>query len=242
MEGSLHFQHAFSHEEMWLEAASFQQELWCILTGAFADRWYTFSVHCIIFSGSSSTISLNKNEIVHSCLARKQQKWSLIRVVAIIWWPELASGNVAYQNFLGHSLDERTSLPARLSYQDVMHVNDACGSMAYSIPLGWPWAHARCSTAAKPTDLPSPISYLCFLLHMQRGGKFFIISILLDRNIPHFIVTSYSCRGFLAVYTFVNSCFQGWTIGRVKCHQKISDEHHEISLRTAATVTEPAWC
>jgi len=37
---------------------------------------------------------------------------------------------------------------------------------------------------------------------------------------PCFIVTSYSCRRFLAVGTFVNNCFEGWSTERATFHQK----------------------
>lgn len=47
---------------------------------------------------------------------------------------------------------------------------------------------------------------------------FFLTFLLAQRGILHFTIMPYSCHCFLAVRTFVNSCFQGWCTGRVKFH------------------------
>lgn len=48
----------------------------------------------------------------------------------------------------------------------------------------------------------------------------FIILILTEINILRFTITLYSCHRVLAAHTFVSSCFQGWSTGREKFHQK----------------------
>ena len=46
----------------------------------------------------------------------------------------------------------------------------------------------------------------------------FIRLLLPERNILHNL--PHSCQCFPAVGTFVNNWFQGWSTGRVRCHQK----------------------
>jgi len=41
-----------------------------------------------------------------------------------------------------------------------------------------------------------------------------------QRNTSYFAITPYSCYHFLAVGTFVNNYFEGWSTGRVIFHQK----------------------
>jgi len=50
--------------------------------------------------------------------------------------------------------------------------------------------------------------------------KTFISPILPNRNMPHIIITAYSCHQSLKLHTFVNSYFQGWRTGRVKFQQR----------------------
>jgi len=47
-----------------------------------------------------------------------------------------------------------------------------------------------------------------------------IRAILPEKYTPQFTIMPYSCHHFLAVRTLVNNCFKGWSIGRVKFHQK----------------------
>lgn len=69
----------------------------------------------------------------------------------------------------------------------------------------------------------------------------FISCNLAERYIPHFTVTPHSCHRFLAVHTFLNKYFQGWSTGGVRFHQQFLMEHIEKSLRIAATAIEPEW-
>lgn len=48
----------------------------------------------------------------------------------------------------------------------------------------------------------------------------FISPMLAEKNFPCFTIMSYSCYHSLVLCTFVNSCFQRWSKGKIKFHQK----------------------
>ena len=59
-------------------------------------------------------------------------------------------------------------------------------------------------------------------------------------NILHFTITPFSCHRFLAVRTFVNNCFKGWSIERVEFHQKYLTNTLR-PLRITVIPIEPGW-
>ena len=67
----------------------------------------------------------------------------------------------------------------------------------------------------------------------------FVRLVLPEKIIPHFTIMSYLCHYYLAVRTFVDNSFQGWSMARVKFHQKsLINTFRALKLKIARASTK----